>query len=59
MLARAYVGVVLGCCAVLLSSCGDRPPGSKNGAAVKKAPPAGSQLVTLHVKDMKERLNLF
>lgn len=57
MLTRAYAGFALGCAALLLSGCGNRdngiPPGKKAPAA------AGAQLVTLHVQDMKQRLNLF
>jgi hypothetical protein len=59
MLTRAYAGLALGCVAVFLSGCGNRPEG--NGIPPgKKAPAAeGAQLVTLHVQDMKQRLNLF
>ena len=61
MLTREYAGLALGCVTLLMCGCGGRPTDPDNGAPPgKKAAATGdAQRVTLHVKDMKQRLNLF
>jgi hypothetical protein len=71
MLKRAYVGVVLAGSAVFLAGCGSgaapepkNPPPDKKAESIpapqaKNTPPARkAETVTLHVKDMTQRLGL-
>jgi hypothetical protein len=72
MLKRAYVGVVLAGSAVFLAGCGSGaapepkgPPPDKKAESLPapqakkiEAATAGPQIVTLHVKDMTQRLGL-
>ena len=54
MLLRASLCAALCCAALVLAGCG-----SKTEPAPKsEPPPAGLKQVTLHVKDMAERLDL-